>query len=1185
MFIPISKFKTYKIMRKLTLCIVLSFLLISVRSVAQSTKRWYSYAQYLNYITANLDSVNLAIWKDTTALIGNSGSGYNRNYFTSVGMSFAPVLAAWDDPSYFGSTIQVSASNSYTIDSVRIKGAYLRNNAKTAPVDTIFLSFVYGDGTTGSNLPEKYYYGAGMLSAYGHDTVFFPQMAYDSIKNIAAKYPATSVAPYVQYITLTNTDTAVNFERTILLTTPFPVPAGNIAAMSLSFKSGDASYVPSDTVQYISGAVKYGEFLPRLVYNGNSGVADFPPYNPLDSNTGYFADESEPTLTGGYRGLYVPNWAWSTGLGTGSELQYPDIDFHISCATCSFNLSSSGTPSVCVGSTTTLTTTSTGGTWSSGNTATATVGSSTGVVTGVAAGTVNITYTVFGIYLTTVVTVNAAPSAGTIGGVASVCISGNTTLTDATSGGTWSSGSTAIATVSTAGVVTGASAGTATISYTVSGTCGTGYATAIVTVNSSPSVGTISGPTVVCTSSTIPLTDAATGGIWTSGSTGIATVGSSNGIVSGLSLGTAMITYTISNSCGSVYATYLVSVNTVTTVAGINGVLTICSTTSTLSDVTGGGVWSSNNTAIATIGSSTGIVTGVAPGTAVISYTLTGSCGSPYATAIVTVSAVPNAGSISGIATVCVSSGTSLSDAAAGGVWSSSNTAIATVASSGMVSGVAAGTTVISYTVTNSCGTAHATSTVTVNPLPNAGSIAGLATVCVAATTSLSDASAGGIWSSGNTAIATVGSSGMASGVLAGTVVISYGVTNSCGTVYATTVATVNPLPNAGAISGLAQVCTGSTTSLSDVAGGGTWSSGSAIASVGTSGIVSGVSAGTAIISYTVSNSCGTAHANETVTVSTTPSAGTITGPSSVCPGSVISLSDATAGGVWTSSNTGIATVGSTGLVSGVSSGSATISYTVSNVCGSVTATVVISVSTLASAGTITGSSTVCVSAFDTLTDAVTGGAWTARNGHAFVSSGGIVLGVTAGVDTVVYTITFTCSTTTTASATIAITVNPMPNAGTISGIDTVCTGDTVTLTDAVGGGAWTAANSNAFVSSTGVVFGAAVGTDNITYTVTNACGSATATDLIYVKHCTAGVNNVSLPAGDITLYPNPVQGNITITATDLVHDIVISNLVGQVVFSGRYNTTEAVVDLGQLPTGVYIARINGNVVKKFVKE
>ncbi len=76
----------------------------------------------------------------------------------------------------------------------------------------------------------------------------------------------------------------------------------------------------------------------------------------------------------------------------------------------------------------------------------------------------------------------------------------------------------------------------------------------------------------------------------------------------------------------------------------------------------------------------------------------------------------------------------------------------------------------------------------------------------------------------------------------------------------------------------------------------------------------------------------------------TLPSAGTITGTATVTAGSTITLSNATSGGTWSSSATGIATVGSTGVVTGVAAGTATISYTVTNTCGSAVATRVVTV-------------------------------------------------------------------------------------------------------------------------------------------------------------------------------------------------------------------------------------------------
>jgi hypothetical protein len=81
--------------------------------------------------------------------------------------------------------------------------------------------------------------------------------------------------------------------------------------------------------------------------------------------------------------------------------------------------------------------------------------------------------------------------------------------------------------------------------------------------------------------------------------------------------------------------------------------------------------------------------------------------------------------------------------------------------------------------------------------------------------------------------------------------------------------------------------------------------------------------------------------------VNASPSAGTITGSSAVCAGSTITLSNTTTGGTWSSSNTAIATVGSTGIVTGVASGTVTISYTVTNSCGTATAIKVITVNAL----------------------------------------------------------------------------------------------------------------------------------------------------------------------------------------------------------------------------------------------
>ena len=168
-------------------------------------------------------------------------------------------------------------------------------------------------------------------------------------------------------------------------------------------------------------------------------------------------------------------------------------------------------------------------------------------------------------------------------------------------------------------------------------------------------------------------------------------------------------------------------------------------------------------------------------------------------------------GVITGSPSVCAVSTIALIEATPGGSWSSSGTGVATVDAMGIVTGVSAGTAVVSYTVTNSCGSTVATKPIIVDSPPSAGVIAGPLSVCTGATIALADAVPGGTWSSSGAAMATVGATGIVTGVSGGVVTISYIATNSCGSATATKDVTVNSLPSVGAITGLSSVCTGST--------------------------------------------------------------------------------------------------------------------------------------------------------------------------------------------------------------------------------------------------------------------------------------------------------------------------------------------------------------------------------------
>ena len=556
---------------------------------------------------------------------------------------------------------------------------------------------------------------------------------------------------------------------------------------------------------------------------------------------------------------------------------------------------------------------------------------------------------------------------------------------------------------------------------------GTATVFKILTVNPAPVVAAISGPTNQCTGTTITLTDPTTGGVWTSSTPSVATIGLSSGVVTGITAGISTLTYTITNIFGCPGT--VTSQDTVTMISGvpaISGVGNVCVGSSvTLSNTDPGGTWTSASPGIATAGSATGVVTGVSAGTVNITYTLATSCGTAFVTASETVNPLPAISAISGTASECVGAIATLTDGTAGGAWSSANPSVATVGTStGIVTGVAAGTTTINYTVTSIPGCTASVSVMnTVNVTPLVSAITGTTNECIGGTSTLTDATGGGTWSSSNPAVATISGGGLVAGIATGVVTISYGVASGGCTGYAVISDTVNAIPVISPITGSTNICIGATSTLADAGFGGTWSSGTpSVATISSTGVVTGVSTGTDKIYYAVANSCGSVTDSAAISVSATASAGTISGSSVVCQGATITLSDATGGGAWSATNAH-ATVGtSTGVVSGVSAGTDTVKYTVTNTCGTATATKVISVSSAPYPGSISGYTSLCAGTSISLSESVTSGVWSSSNSSVASVSGGVVSGIAAGSATISYSVTNSCGT---RSATHGVTVEP----------------------------------------------------------------------------------------------------------------------------------------------------------------
>ncbi len=70
-----------------------------------------------------------------------------------------------------------------------------------------------------------------------------------------------------------------------------------------------------------------------------------------------------------------------------------------------------------------------------------------------------------------------------------------------------------------------------------------------------------------------------------------------------------------------------------------------------------------------------------------------------------------------------------------------------------------------------------------------------------------------------------------------------------------------------------------------------------------------------------------------------------------------------------------------------------------------------------------------------------------------------------------------------------------------------------------------------------------------------------------------------------ISLFPNPVSDELTIMGSGKMTSVSICNLLGSVVFMQQCSSEKVVIDVSNLMAGVYFVRVNGVVVRRFVKE
>src|SRR2546427_118472 len=308
---------------------------------------------------------------------------------------------------------------------------------------------------------------------------------------------------------------------------------------------------------------------------------------------------------------------------------------------------------------------------------------------------------------------------------------------------TWTSSSSAIATVSAGGLVSGAAVGSATITATSEGQS----ASATITVANLPVASVLVSPTApnAYVGGSVQLTatpkDANGNPLsgravsWTTSNSAVATV-SAGGLVTGLVVGSATITATSEGQSG----TAAVTVSTVpvasVVVSPASANMSVGGTTqlsATPKDAAGNVLagrlvtWTSSSSAIATV-SAGGLVIGAAVGSATITAT---SEGQRASAGVSPVSAGMEVGQpVQFTATPLDANGTPLSGRSI--TWASRAPAVAAVSTGGLVTGAAAGTATITATSEGQGGSAAITVTVPASTSP--GTVTDLAVAGVTET-------------------------------------------------------------------------------------------------------------------------------------------------------------------------------------------------------------------------------------------------------------------------------------------------------------------------------------------------------------------------------------------------------------------------------------------------------------------
>ncbi|MFY8180216.1 MAG: T9SS type A sorting domain-containing protein [Flavobacterium sp.] len=157
-------------------------------------------------------------------------------------------------------------------------------------------------------------------------------------------------------------------------------------------------------------------------------------------------------------------------------------------------------------------------------------------------------------------------------------------------------------------------------------------------------------------------------------------------------------------------------------------------------------------------------------------------------------------------------------------------------------------------------------------------------------------------------------------------------------------------------------------------------------------------------------------------------------------------------------------------------------------------------------------------------------------------------------------------------SARVAVTASINPTvAPTGPASQTFCAGETVGLISVTGSNIiWYDAPSsgNVIPSGTALVSGTTY------YASQTVTGCESPTRLAVTMTLGGCLGNEEFVANVIKLYPNPVIDIVTISSTEMMTNLEVVNILGQIVFSKSVNDNETTIDMSRYSSGSYIVRV-----------